>query len=352
MDLTGWLLRRAVPRPFVVTTVGGTGARLAVERIVRERGWRRALSPADADLLVVCGPANADADEALDRVWAQLPGPRARARVGAPEQARHALDTARADLLDVAAQRRDADARDRSARAAADPDEDMPGGLPMAGRGEDRDGLTLDRLHLSLGPALPDWPAGLSLRTVIQGDVVQEAHVSLVGARDGAASFWGAPDGDRGGRSTAAALDSAQRLLSVAGWPAAALSARRLRDALLEPGPRPGTGAELRRWRHMVGRSRLLRWSLRGLGRVGDGAPEELRGDAADRWARWLGRIGTASDPGPPGAAPGGPDVARTALDLLPDLVVGQELASARLVVASLDPDTEAVGAYAPEPGT
>ena len=38
---------------------------------------------------------------------------------------------------------------------------EMPGGLPMAGQGEDRDGLTLDRLHVPLGPLLSDWPTGL-----------------------------------------------------------------------------------------------------------------------------------------------------------------------------------------------
>jgi hypothetical protein len=43
----------------------------------------------------------------------------------------------------------------------------MPGGLPMAERGEDRDRLKLDRLHVPLGPVLPDWPAGLLVRLVV-----------------------------------------------------------------------------------------------------------------------------------------------------------------------------------------
>ncbi|MFD6951729.1 hypothetical protein A6A08_16715 [Nocardiopsis sp. TSRI0078] len=363
MDVTGWLLRRAVPCAFVVTAIGGTGARLAVERAVRERGWRQALAPAEADLLVVCGPADPELDEMLDRVWGQMPGPRARAGVPSPEGADEALDRARADLLDTAAQRRDADGRDRAARerAGAGDDEHMPGGLAMADRGEDRDGLALDRLHLALGPALPDWPAGLSLRTVLQGDVVQEARVHLVGAREGS-SFWTAPRNtprtadpspEHPRTTAAAALDAAQRLLFVAGWPAAALAGRRLRDALLEPEAGPGLGAELRRWARGVRRSRLLRWATDGLGAVGDRAPEELRGDATDRWSRWLDRIEAAAEPGRSASAPApaGSGTARAALDLVPELVVGRELAAARLIVASLDPDTEAVGAHTPERG-
>lgn len=354
MDLTEWLLRRAVPCAFVVTAIGGTGARLAVERGLRERGWRQALSPAEADLLVVCGPGDVEFDGMLDRVWAQLPGPRTRVRVPFPEKAGEALEGARADLIDIAAQRRDADERDRVAceRSEAEDGEDMPGGLPMADRATDRDGLKLDRLHFTLGPALPDWPAGLSLRMAVQGDVVQEAQVCLVGARDGS-SFWDATHADDLARVGAAcALDSAQRLLFVAGWPAAALTGRRLRDTLLEPGEDPGMGPTLRRWVRTVRRSRLLRWATGGLGTVGEAVPEELRGDAADRWSRWLERIEAAA---PGGAAPvpaTNPDTARAALEAVPALVIGQELASVRLIVASLDPDTEAVGAYAPEPGT
>ncbi|GAA1439174.1 hypothetical protein [Nocardiopsis tropica] len=358
MDLTGWLLRRAVPCAFVITAIGGTGARLAVERHLRERGWRQALAPAEADLLVVCGHPCAELSRTVDRVWAQLPGPRARARVGVPEEARRVLDAAHTDLIDVAAQRRDADERDRAARerAEAGESEDMPGGLPMADRGEDRDGLKLDRLRLTLGPALPDWPAGLSLRAVIQGDVVQEAEVALIGARDRTSSFWGPrPGAEASGHPWAAAtaaLDSAQRLLSVAGWPAAALSGRRLRDALLDPDPGSGDRADLRRWLRAARRSRLLRWSLNGLGVVDDRAPVELRGDAADRYSRWLDTAQEgAGEPGGRAAPPvtSRAETAHAALELLPSLVVGQEVAATRLIVASLDPDTGSVGAHIPE---
>ncbi|WP_159943302.1 MULTISPECIES: hypothetical protein [unclassified Nocardiopsis] len=337
MDVTGWLLRRAVPRAFVVTAVGGTGARLAVEAELRERGWYEAASPAEADMLVACGHPCAELSPVLDRVWDQMPGPRVRAAAAAPERAAGVLDRARAELLDTAAQRRDAEERDGAARGRAREEggEDMPGGLPMADRGEDRDGLTLDRLHVSLGPALPAWPAGLSLSTVVQGDVVQEARVRLVGAREGgSSSFW------EGKPARAASLDAAQNLLAVAGWPAAALEGRRLRDALLRGEDGPRTRERLRRWTLRVRRSRLLRWATAGLGEADGRAPAGLRGDVADRWSRWLDPDG--------GFPPYRADASRAALDLLPGLVIGQELAAVRLIVASLAPDTGAVGAYAP----
>ncbi|MFD6951208.1 hypothetical protein A6A08_23870 [Nocardiopsis sp. TSRI0078] len=364
MDLTGWLLRRAVPCAFVVTAIGGTGARLAVERTLRECGWKQALSPAEADLLVVCGPEHADMDEAIGRIWGQMPGPRARVRAESANAAVRLLDEARVDLLDLTRQRGDADERDRTAREQAESESDgdegmpMPGGVPMADRGEDRDGLKLDQLHIALGPALPDWPAGLSLRLTLQGDVVQEAQTSIVGGSPTTVPFWSSPPSEAGSPPAQAsfraarALDSLQRLLAVSGWPTA-VTGRRLRDALLEGGgPTGDVRREALRWLRRVRRSRMLRWSTDGLGRVTDRAPRALRGDTTDRWSRWLGTVEeTLTDPHSPGvpADASWEQAAHAALELLPSLVVGQELAAARLIVASLDPDTEAVGAYAPE---
>ncbi|WP_304450641.1 hypothetical protein [Nocardiopsis sp. YSL2] len=374
MDLTRWLLSRAVPCAFVVTAVGGTGARLAVERELRERGWRRAAAPGEADLLVVCGPDDPGLTDAVDRVWEQVPGPRARVRVAGADDAARLLDSARGRLLDVDRQRRqaaerDAAARERAARSDGDDgghsdhgddhgggghhghgEMSLPGGIPMADRGPDRDGLTLDRLHVGLGPALGDWPAGLCLRLTLQGDVVQEAETAIVGGAFVTAAFWDAP-------APAAALDSAQRFLDVAGWPAAAAAGRRWRDALLAgPEPDGSTRRGVLRWLRRVRRSRMLRWSTNGLGRITGPVPEPLRGDATDRWRRWLDDVEAAV-----GAhwAPGGAgrdgnadrsraEAAGAALDLLPSLVTGQELAAVRLVVASLDPDTEALRAHVP----
>ncbi|GAB2502803.1 hypothetical protein [Nocardiopsis aegyptia] len=392
MDLTGWLLARALPCAFVVTAVGGTGARLAVERELRERGWRRAAAPGAADLLVVCGPEDPDLADAVDRVWKQMPGPRARVRVPGADGAARLLDATRGRLLDVDRQRREAAERDAAARERAQQGGDeghgddgehdqgnggdhddghsghaggeghgdghghghggmsMPGGIPMADRGPDRDGLTLDRLHVNLGPALTDWPAGLRLRLTLQGDVVQEAEAEIVGGAAVTSAFWDVP-------GPAAALDSAQRLLTAAGWPDAAESARRWRDALLaEPEPDAATRRGVLRWLRRVRRSRVLRWSTAGLGPIDGPVPEPLLGDVTDRWSRRLdvveAALGAGGRPGRDAPADRSrteaAEAAKAALDLLPSLVTGQELAAVRLVVASLDPDTEALRAHVP----
>ncbi|RKS08043.1 hypothetical protein DFP74_3731 [Nocardiopsis sp. Huas11] len=424
MDVTGWLLARARPCAFVVAAVGGTGARLAVERQLRERGWRQAAAPGEADLLVVCGSEDPELADAVERVWAQMPGPRARVRVAGSEGAAALLDSARARLLDVDRQRREAAERDADARARVQrsdgdgehesPHDDgrsgedehdrhgggengsphersdhsdghgrdgddgpdgedsghehhdqsggrehdhghhdhggmsMPGGIPMADRGPDRDGLRLDRLHVSLGPALADWPAGLCLRLILQGDVVQEAKAVVVCGSATPSTFWDVP-------GPAADLDSAQRLLAVAGWPSAAVAGRRWRDALLtEPDPSEPTRRGVLRWLRRVRRSRVLRWSTGGLGRITGPAPDPLLGDVTDRWSRRLDRVEAAvGTSGMPSRAErdtsaGRAEAAEAAVDLLPSLVTGQELAAVRLIVASLDPDLAALRAHAP----
>ncbi len=195
----------------------------------------------------------------------------------------------------------------------------------MADLGEDRDGLALDRLHVRLGPVLPDWPTGLVLRTTMQGDVIQEAAAEVVDGSLGSA-FW-----DRPQRAAARELDALARFLGVAGWARVAARARWLRDGLLgnvvdDLAADYAAGAQdlVRR----VRRSRTLRWSVRGL-RAG---PIDLLAAVEHR----LGAIEAAlSDPSMVSAA-------RPSAAELPDLVVGAELAVARLIVAALDPDTEA----------
>ncbi|MGW3347904.1 hypothetical protein ACWDA3_31810 [Nonomuraea rubra] len=212
-----------------------------------------------------------------------------------------------------------------------------PGGVPMAGRGPDRDGLSLDRLHVPLGPVLPDWPCGLVVETVLQGDVIQEATVRWLG---GGESFWTEPwdraaagqpvtRGEAGRRRAAAHLDSLGRLLSVAGWPTAARGARTVRDRLLADAPREALTAPYERLARQVRRSRTLRWMLRGVGSAGDG-------DAMARLESWFGAtraaIASIEDEAPL-------DEERPARNTLhAELLVGAELATARLIIASLDP--------------
>jgi hypothetical protein len=199
---------------------------------------------------------------------------------------------------------------------------DMPGGIPMADRADDRDGLMLDQLHLPLGPALPLWPAGLVVHTRLQGDVIQHAAVEVLAAGHG--SFWdGTPPAARH-------LDSSARLLDLAGWTDAAARARRLRDETLDGAT---VLSQLRPLARRVRRSRTLRWLLSGVGTAPD-APPPLDGDALTRLHRWLD---AAEDPRHTPVT----HETRWILDALPTLLDGTELAVARLVVASLDPDPD-----------
>lgn len=220
---------------------------------------------------------------------------------------------------------------------------DLPGGIPMAGRESDRDGLMLDVLHVPLGPVLPDWPAGLVVHTTLQGDIVTAASPEMTGAPGDAVGDAG-PGGFWAHRPRARAADSCARLLAVAGWDDAAAGARRIRDALLDgpEGEHGGPRRAVTSWARRVRRSRVLRWSLAGIGRVPEeaGPPAHLRGDTLDRLHRWLDVVEHG-----PGRGNTGPEAeaeaTRWTLDVLPGLLTGAELAVARLTVAGFDPDPE-----------
>ncbi|MFF5045002.1 hypothetical protein [Streptomyces nigra] len=168
-------------------------------------------------------------------------------------------------------------------------------------------------------------------------------------------------------RRAAARLDSLARLLSVAGWPAEAIVARRLRDDLIDGAPGGAVAPAVERFARRVGRSRTLAWLTRGIGRVSareareagvSGPAARADGDVTDRYRQWLADIrrdvglleepallrpaadesprGCWSDDGPPSAA---------LIRLLPGLLRGAELAAARLTVASLDPDLDELAA-------
>ncbi|MCZ2402537.1 hypothetical protein IV498_04905 [Paenarthrobacter sp. Z7-10] len=408
MELTRRLLVLAIPHAFVITAPGATAVRLAVEKELRKRGWPEALSPADADLLVLCGQGGADFDSAAQRVWSQFPAPRARAEVCAPEAVGTSLDPSRAALTDLAALRRsDADRavtqppsandNDLNTDGAGDDDGnmdmggddhgnmdmsgmdmDLPGGLPMADRAPDRDGLKLDQLHLVLGPALPHWPAGLIVRLLVQGDVAQSAEVSALSPGPGV-PFWDGLEASVGAAETgrvraAAAADSLQRFLWVAGWSAAARTGCWLRDELLDFDEVFPLNPRFSRWLRQVRRSPVLRWSTNGLGRLDGAAPPRLQGDVTARWLRWTDDVAAVLDSREPASVPepstngrsGRNDLppqhrssqladeraisAQASLTMLPSLLAGQELAVARLIVASLDPDLDALHA-ATHPG-
>src|SRR5260370_8072981 len=164
---------------------------------------------------------------------------------------------------------------------------EMQGGLPMADRGADRDGLRLDQLHVPLGPVLPYWPAGLVVHLTLQGDVAQHAEAQALGP-GGGGSFWTEPwrraaagepvtTGEAVRRRAAADLDSLSRFLGVAGWDDAATVARRLRDDALAGVPGSRLRPALHRLARRIARSRTLAWLTRGLGVLLPGHAEPPR---------------------------------------------------------------------------
>jgi hypothetical protein len=243
-------------------------------------------------------------------------------------------------------------------------------GLPMAGRAPDRDGLKLDVLHVPLGPVLPYWPAGLRLTLAIQGDVVQEAAVETVGVATSGPSFWDVPVvravagerirvGEVARRRAASHLDSLMRLLGVAGWEGPAVRYAVLRDRVLEGEPAGPLMEAARPLGRRVAGSRALRRMTEGLGEL-DGRACDQAGvsgpvaiAAGDVWARLQQWVRSAEEDlarsddnswvtdveGPRGRLDRAEPPSAALLAVLPELLVGAELAGVRLIVASLDPD-------------
>jgi hypothetical protein len=336
---------------LVVEVPGWWRTRAAVERAVLVRGWRLAFSPADADVLVVCGEPGPRFGDAVELVWQQMPGPRVRVDVQEYADVATRLDEAYARLLDTDHHRHDARNRPAASDLLGEPAEDAgmdhgghgdmdhgdmdrggheghgnmdmsPGGIPLAEGGEDRDGLEMDVLDVRLGPVLPHWPAGLVLRCSLQGDVITTAHAELVDTIQ---------HDDADPHDPARRLDNLASVLTLAGWDDAAAQARRIRDAALGLGGEEGADARLARLRRKVRRSWLLRWSLQGLRPLSEddvdrhGLPADATGDSYDRLIRMLDR------------ADAGEHAPAYSTDHLAHLVTGLDLATARLVVASLD---------------
>ncbi|MGA8209116.1 MAG: hypothetical protein WB798_03065 [Nocardioidaceae bacterium] len=299
-------------------------------------------SPADGDVLLVCGGPVAATEDAVAAVWDALPGPRVRCEVTHEGQLAEALERAGDRLRDTAAHR-----TDPHGRRAGEPEPDhgdmdhgdmdhgdmemAPGGIPLAEGADDRDGLEMDVLRLPLGPVLPHWPSGLVLHCTLHGDVVMQATVEDLGVGSGRPAS----------PATVAARhsDLVVDLLALAGWGSGADLARRARDAALD-GDTTTAERLLVRLRTRTRRSRVLRWMLRGLGTLdpadvdptaGRRLPDHLVGDVHQRLLALVDRA-VAAVRGELVAVP----VAVDLLAVLPVLVAGTELATTRLVVASL----------------
>lgn len=366
MGVTEALARYAARRAHVLVAevTGHWLVRVAVERDVVRRGWRVAESPADADILAVCGEAGPEMAKLLARLWEQMPGPRVRVDIHDEGAVESTLTVAAAQLADPRAHRLDAGRRP----ASPDPDSESsgdnamdhgahgemdhgememaPSGIPLADGGEDRDGLEMDVLHLRLGPVLPHWPAGLVLCCSLQGDVITDAEATQVDHHHVHARRSTEPSllHDPLLLDAAYRCDNVANLLALAGWDDAAVAARKIRNSLLTDADPPKAAVALETLGRKVNGSRLLRWSLRGIRSLTDGdlrrhsLPAHLRGDTRDRLASMLeracARMTDTTEAGRDRPAP--PSVA---LGALPHLVTGLDLATARLVVASLDLD-------------
>lgn len=371
--------------------------RASVERSLFGRGWCPALSPADADILAVCGVPGPEFAKIIDLIWDQMPGPRVRIEIQDFHSVDSALTRGGAELLDTDRHRRDTAQRGQLVdpcsvdglasseayedQAHSNPDmddvdmdhgghDDMGHGghqhmdhgghqhmdhggmemalegIPLAQGADDRDGLEMDVLHVRLGPVLAYWPSGLVLKCSLQGDVVADADAWVVDA-DRDAGTPVAPGKRAAPLEAARECDHLTSLLALAGWSSAANQARHVRDLLLdEPAAVSRAQLLLEKLLRTLRRSWLLRWSLRDLAQFTVADAERYRLPAAlagDTYDRLLAHVDNAlaclslshrvfrADPA---------DV----IGALPDLVRGLELATARLVVASLGVDVKPVG--------
>ncbi len=437
MGLREGIARGAVRRchALVVEVPGWGATRRRAEAEIARRGWAAAGSPADADILLVCGQPGRELASACDRTWSQLPGPRIRMTVIAEVEVAAALDRSAAGLLDDRRQREEARARpirpgdeprpDGRMDAAAhdsmamhggpgtrggmdmhtdmdmeggtpphdsrgmhgdmgmdmgggmddgmDMDMPMPGGIPLASGGVDRDGLDLDLLHLPLGPVLAHWPAGLVVRCGLQGDVIVSAEAEVLPAADhphcgdgsagqdsagqagtgqdsaGPGSRNPACQGDGRREEIVRLCDAAVQVLALSGWSFAADRARRIRDAAVHA-PLTQVLAELALLARRVEHSRLLRWSMNGVLTVGEpsavpgGTRAGERVPVLDRLLGWLESAARIAGDGPASvSSPPDPQHHRALLQQIPALVTGATLARARLVIAGLGLDTAAI---------
>ena len=348
--------------------------RIAAERAVDERGWRVARSAADADALLCCGKPGPELDPVVERLFAQLPRPRARDLADAPAEVTAALDrmvvALRSDDAaapvgeDAPAEADDGDMHHADMNhgdmnrgdmdgggmdgggmdGGGDMDMEMdmsgPGGIPLAGGATDRDGLEMDVLPVRLGPVLPAWPAGLVLSVTLAGDLITDASAEILGLDPESPGVR-----RMSGRERAAlAADRIGWLLLLAGAGRAESRLRQVRNGLLDGIEMNECAARLRRLTDRLDRSRSLRWSLRDLGRIEPAArpdiPPEWSGDVLERLHRRLSALSRSLqrvDETPESADALIAAPSRGGLNRLADTVRGLDLGAARLVIASVD---------------
>lgn len=254
MGLRQLVVRAATTRPrvLVVEMPGGARVRMTAERELDRRGWPTGTAPGSTDVLLLAGHVPDELTPAVDLIWDQLPGPRARARPLGPDDVVAELEAAQTSLRDDPQQRIDARERDREPAGSWVEDD-----LPLAEGDDDRDGLEMDVLVHPLGPLLDHWPGGLELHTRLHGDVV--AHVEV----HRPASPTHLP-------AAVAAWDAAARVLALVGDDVWARRARAVRDQ--RPGPElDGGGRPVRAHLARLARHHVLPHSVTDvLGRLLD----------------------------------------------------------------------------------
>lgn len=366
MDVTTrirlWALGR--PRVLLIDAAGSQRLRWLLEAELDRRHWPLALSPADTDLVLVLGRPGPELAAATDLLWLQVPQPRHRREIGTDADLSAQLDSASAALINAASHAEPGQAGAQAQLGNDGPDQHEHGkpdehnghgagqetehaehgghgdhhmhhggdvaGLPMADTAPDRDGLMLDVLRVTLGPVLPGWPTGLVLTGSMQGDVLSGVELT-----------WVDTDQETGGAAAvvevaprAVAMDHLARFLLVAGWPTRAAAARRSRHALTDSNPSRATEAQhaAARVARRIGASASLRWSVKGIGTTDcDGTTASsgpVAGDVWDRVRRWCDVA--AGDSTAPVEPP-------RSLAEVSALLEGCELATARLVLASVD---------------
>ncbi|HEX6257540.1 MAG TPA: hypothetical protein VFZ70_17150 [Euzebyales bacterium] len=327
-----------------VAIAAGAGAWEATQELRGVPGVRVVTTPRHAAVLLVAGTIDDEDREPLQRVHDQLPHPRAvvawRPAGAARDVPAQVVDE---DLDAVIAQVH----RSRSvviaepARGARDllPDTEpnawrgvgpfgqggegmmggTPYGRPMTMTGDDRDGLALDQLDLVLGPFLDPLPGPVTLHVTLQGDVLQDAELTVRRARD---EWFGEP-ADPDLRTARRLLRRTAHGLHVAGLDALASRAAALARTVTDDADRAPLARATAGLCRRVRRSGLL-WTLRGVGTI-DG------GDAAQRWRHRIATLTAAIDGSVSGAAPSAEPSAVEAA------VVGMTLTDAMATLASVD---------------
>lgn len=351
--------------PVPVFAAAGADAWHAVQELRGRSDMRLTTSPRHASVLLIAGTIPDEHLGALQRVHDQLPHPRAAviwSGAGAATQmpALIAIDGATVDVTSALREAFVTLLRDPT--ATADfllPDEEphewrgvgpfgqggegmmggTPYGRPMAMTADDRDGLALDELQLTLGPFLDAFPAGLVLDIALQGDVVTSAapRDRPAAPPDAVRSFGDHPVG-RGRSSARRGLRWLSHALHVQGLDALAARAALLATAIGDGAEDAAVARDVRRLERRIDRSGALR-ALSGVGLVGGALPhwaEHLRGDADQRWRRRLAAISAALRDGWPQPALAGVVVDPDS-DLLERVLVGATLTDAVATITSLD---------------